>query len=106
MQFNKRYKEGIPEISSCPLGEFVTYKKKWCIKTNSPKYKNTEIVIQNKKPNTKCEAQYAYTIHSIQGETVAPPDYLYIDCRNMWALEHLYTAISRAKSLRQIILVV
>ena len=106
VQFNKRYSKGIPEISQCPLGEYLIFKKKWCIKTNSPKYKNTEVVISNKKPNTKCEEQYAYTIHSAQGETISPPAFLYIDCRRMWALEHLYTAISRAKSLKQIILVI
>jgi len=106
VQFNKRYKKGIPAIFKCPLGEFVNYKKKWCIKTNSPKYKNTQIVINNKKPNTKCVEQYAYTIHSAQGETISPPNDLYIDCRRMWAIEHLYTAISRARSLKQIILII
>ena len=82
------------------------YKKKWSIKTNSSKYKNTEIVIQNTKPDTECVEQYAFTIHSVQGETISPPNRLYIDVRRMWANEHLYTAISRSRSLKQIIFIV
>tara|TARA_Y100000114_G_C11757062_1_gene327452 strand:+ start:98 stop:2956 length:2859 start_codon:yes stop_codon:yes gene_type:complete len=103
-EFNKKFKGGIPENSG--FCNFKIHKKKWYIKTNSPKYSNTEIVIQQTKPDTECLEQYAFTIHSIQGETIDPPNYLYIDVRGMWEIEHLYTAISRARKLSQIILVV
>ena len=109
--FNTKYKNGIPELIGWNEGKteydnYNKYKKKWYIKANSSKYKNQEIVIQNTKPDTQCVEQYAFTIHSVQGETISPPNRLYIDVRRMWAREHLYTAISRARSLKQIIFIV
>lgn len=103
-EYNKKFKGGIPEFGN--FSNWTIKKKKWYIKTNSPKYSNTEIVIQQQKPDTECLEQYAFTIHSVQGETIEPPNHLYIDIRGMWEKEHLYTAISRARKIEQIILVV
>jgi ATP-dependent exoDNAse (exonuclease V) alpha subunit len=102
-EFNCRYKGGI--LENYPGYMFPVRKLKWCVKRNSPKYKNTQIVI-GKKPNTECVEQYAYTIHSIQGETIDTPNKLYIDCRGLWAKEHLYTALSRARKIEQVILII
>ena len=77
--------------------------KKYLIKQNSVDYSNGDIVISDDKPSNSIE-KYAYTIHSVQGE-----DYesnLYIDTRRLKSIEVLYTAISRAKTKKQIHFVV
>ena len=56
------------------------------------------------KPDTKnCVIQHAFTVHSIQGETAQGK--LYIDFAKMFNPQMLYTAISRAKYLHQIVLI-
>mgnify|MGYP003654490106 CR=1 FL=1 len=75
---------------------------KWFVKENNRYYCNGEIVI-GEKPDVKCEIQHAYTVHSIQGETAK--NKLIIDLNGINSSKMFYTAISRAKTLDQIILV-
>jgi len=75
---------------------------KWFVKENNRFYCNGEIVI-GEKPDVKCEIQHAYTVHSIQGETAK--NKLIIDLNGINSSKMFYTAISRAKTLEQIILV-
>jgi ATP-dependent exoDNAse (exonuclease V) alpha subunit len=55
------------------------------------------------KPNAKCEIRHAYTIHSIQGETAKGK--LFINIQKIYNAQMLYTAISRAEYLDNIILI-
>ena len=43
--------------------------KKYLIKGNTREFSNGEIIISDIKPDIKCIEKYAYTTHSIQGET-------------------------------------
>ena len=76
---------------------------KWYITTNTRQFKNGMIVIGD-KPETTCQLQHAYTVHSIQGETAE--NRLFIDVKKNYASRLLYTAISRAKTLEQVRLIV
>jgi len=55
-----------------------------------------------KIPASNYELRYAYTIHSIQGETLEDDANLYIDIRNLWDENVIYTAISRARTQKQV----
>ena len=50
----------------------------------------------------KCEERYASTVHDYQGRDTDKP--IYIDTRFMFAREHPYTAVSRARSIEQLYL--
>jgi len=54
-------------------------------------------------PDANHQIQHAFTVHSIQGETAQGK--LYIDFAKMFNPQMLYTAISRAKYLHQIVLI-
>ena len=75
---------------------------KWYITKNSRYLHNGDIVIGD-KPNKDCEIRHSYTIHSIQGETANHK--LFINMDKVYDSRLLYTAISRAKYLDQIIIV-
>ena len=79
--------------------------KKYMIKTTDLVYCNGEIVVGSEPPTASCTEQEAFTVHSIQGETLKAPRKLFIDRRRMWELEHWYTALSRAQVLDQIYVV-
>ena len=78
---------------------------KYIVTANSRAYSNGEILVRDVEPDCKCEVRHAFTIHSIQGETVKDPDHLFIDARKLWDATHWYTALSRAQYLRQIYIV-
>ena len=77
-------------------------KDKYVVLENSRDHSNGEIVYE-KIPKTKMEMRHAFTIHSIQGETAT--ETLFIDMRKMRSMRMLYTAISRAKFLHQIVFI-
>ena len=65
---------------------------------------NGDIVIGSKPKNG--ELRHGFTIHQIQGETIYKPNKIFIDLRNMFAKEMIYTAVSRAEYINQIYLIV
>ena len=75
---------------------------KFMVKENNTLYNNGEIVY-HKIDNVKMDRQHGFTIHSIQGETATRN--LYIDIRKQKSLRMMYTAISRAKTIQQIHLI-
>ena len=92
----------------CELFEDI---EKYKIKNNTRKYKNGEIIY--KKPTLggiDYEKRHGYTTHSIQGETFE--NNLFIDyqqvCNNTFGntLRLFYTAISRARYMKQIYFVI
>lgn len=58
-----------------------------------------------KEDNKRCEPRHAFTIHSAQGKTIS--NKIYIDTRSMF-FDYclLYTAVSRAKMLSQLYLII
>ena len=85
--------------------------EKYIFKERYDKYFNGSIAILPKNNNVKGkkEVRHAFTIHSIQGETVEMDKKLFIDT-NLFNCsidgKLLYTAISRAKRLEQIYFIV
>jgi hypothetical protein len=78
---------------------------KFLVKNNTKDYSNSEIIYKIPNEFVKVEKQHAFTIHSIQGETIDKEDNLYIDLRKMFSDNHIYTAVSRARNLKQIKLI-
>lgn len=77
--------------------------EKYFIKENNRLYCNGDIVITDKKPDSKCDVQHAFTSHSFQGETCE--ENLFIDSSRMFDSRMFYTAISRARRLDQIFII-
>ncbi|MBY0541435.1 MAG: hypothetical protein K2P52_08510 [Campylobacterales bacterium] len=74
--------------------------EKYYVKKTSTNYDNGSIIISDKQPINSI-IQHAFTIHSVQGETCITK--LFIDTRNIFGdVQMLYTAISRAKFLKNI----
>jgi hypothetical protein len=71
---------------------------KFIVKKNSNDYNNGDIVFDKNIKNTI--PAHAFSIHSIQGETIESK--IFIDCRNMFEPQMLYTAISRARKIEQL----
>jgi hypothetical protein len=71
--------------------------EKYLVKSNSLNYCNGDITFE-KVPNSILT--HAFSISSIQGETIEGN--IYIDMRNMFNPQMLYTAISRARKLEQL----
>ena len=78
-------------------------KKKWYVTKNTDYYNNGDIVIQEEQPDKHAVIRHAYTAHSVQGETVT--NKLFIDFNTLQDIRALYTAISRAKTIKQIFMV-
>ena len=76
--------------------------EKYVVLENTRDYSNGEI-IYSKPDKVRVEPRHAFTIHSIQGETAT--EKLFIDMNKMKSVRMLYTALSRAKYLNQIILI-
>ena len=55
--------------------------------------------------NVKSNLRHAFTIHSVQGDTLQEAHRLFIDARHMFEVQHWYTALSRAQYLDQIFIV-
>jgi hypothetical protein len=77
--------------------------EKYSVKENTRDYCNGEIIIGPKPKKVSCELRHAFTIHSIQGETASHK--LYIEMKKMRSLKMLYTAMSRARTLDQIVFI-
>lgn len=88
--FTDKYSKNFGEIN-----------KYYVLKRNR-KYQRGCIVI-GKKPDVDCEVRHSFTVHSIQGETATSK--LYIDNSKMFDVRMFYTAISRAKELKQITII-
>lgn len=71
--------------------------EKYICKKNYGNLNNGDITF---KQSPACILAYAFSIHSIQGETIK--DKIFIDLRNMFEPQMLYTAISRAKKIEQL----
>jgi hypothetical protein len=78
---------------------------KFLVKNNTKEYSNSQIIYKIPNEFVKVEKQHAFTIHSIQGETIDKENNLYIDLNNMFSDNHIYTAVSRARNLKQIKLI-
>lgn len=78
--------------------------EKYYITNNTKLYNNGEIVYNIPPKGVRYRLQHSYTIHSIQGETIEPPNNLYININNLFSDRSLYTAVSRARYLNQIYL--
>ena len=78
---------------------------KFLVKNNTKDYSNSEIIYDIPNQFIKLDRQHAFTIHSIQGETIENENNLYIDLRKMFSDNHIYTAVSRARNLNQIKLI-
>lgn len=79
--------------------------EKYYVKNNTKSYSNGQILYE--KPTEKgvdYKIRHAYTTHSIQGETAY--NNLYIDINDMRNSKMIYTALSRARFMEQIILIV
>ena len=74
--------------------------QKYNVLENTRDYCNGEI-IYDKPEKVRVEIRHAFTIHSIQGETAT--DKLFIDLNKMKSVRMLYTALSRAKYMKQIV---
>jgi len=83
-------------------GKFDT--EKYYIVENNRLHSNGEILIGEKPQNTKCEIRHSFTTHSIQGETAE--NNLFIDSCKMFDSRMFYTAISRARKLKQIYIII
>ena len=81
-----------------------TRKRKFRALEGSRDPPNGTITISAEAPGPKCEERYASTIHDYQGRDTDKP--IYIDTRYMFAREHPYTAVSRARAIEQLYLVV
>ena len=75
---------------------------KWIVTDKNAKYCNGDIVIGD-KPAATCEIRHAFTVHSVQGETVDSKLFVHAEtlCDNNLA----YTAFSRARAFNQIYVV-
>jgi hypothetical protein len=78
--------------------------EKYYVTENNRLYNNGQIIIGDKPEMTRCETRHAFTCHSIQGETAYHK--LFIDAKKMFDPCMFYTAISRAKKLEQIFIIV
>jgi hypothetical protein len=78
-------------------------KKKFYIKKTNKDYSNGDIIISDTPPNLDYEERYAFTVHSVQGETIKTK--IFISKNKLFMKELLYTAISRAEYLDQIYLI-
>lgn len=79
--------------------------EKYYITNTNKYYCNGDIIISDVIP-TNCvyQIRHCFTVHSIQGETVY--NKLFIDSKKMFNSNIFYTAISRAKTLEQIFIII
>lgn len=83
--------------------EYFKDLKKYYVLNTSRTHSNGDIIISDIQPPSS-EIRHAYTVHSIQGETAQ--NKLFIDMSKMWDNTMIYTALSRAKYLNQIYLII
>ena len=75
--------------------------EKYVVLQNYNKYTNTQILLEKPPKGIKHELRHAFTIYSIQGETAN--NKLFIDVNKLNDIKTVYTALSRAKYLNQIV---
>ena len=97
---------GTNEVKNFYTGLFAGKfeKEKYYVMENNRLFNNGEIVIGTQPDKCKCEVRHSFTTHSIQGETAS--NNLFIDSSKMFDSRMFYTAISRAKTIDQIYLIV
>ena len=78
-------------------------REKYYVTENNRLYNNGEIVIGAAPEMCKSEVRHCFTTHSIQGETATHN--LFIDSARMFEARMFYTAVSRAKTLSQIFII-
>jgi hypothetical protein len=76
--------------------------EKYVVLANYTNYCNTEILLEKPPAGIRHELRHAFTIYSCQGETAK--NKLFIDIKNLKDIKTIYTALSRAKYLSQIVL--
>tara|TARA_Y100000004_G_scaffold195092_1_gene261288 strand:+ start:646 stop:3774 length:3129 start_codon:yes stop_codon:yes gene_type:complete len=93
-QYNKEYCEMFADIP------------KYRVKSNFTQYKNGEIIFEDLDiiPKKDKEFRHAFTVHSVQGLTFEHN--IFIDLRRLQLNRMFYTAISRAKKIEQIYLII
>tara|TARA_R100001015_G_C4632706_1_gene196617 strand:+ start:1551 stop:4271 length:2721 start_codon:yes stop_codon:yes gene_type:complete len=75
--------------------------EKYVVLANYNKYTNTQILLEKPPKGIRHELRHGYTIYSCQGETAK--NKLFIDVKNLKDIKTIYTALSRAKYLSQIV---
>ena len=78
--------------------------EKYYITEKSTTYCNGDIVIGEKQEHCTSEVRHCFTVHSIQGETAHCN--LFIDAGRMFDTKMFYTAVSRAKTIEQIFIII
>jgi len=78
--------------------------EKYRVTDNTRDYCNGDIIFE-KIPKIRCELRHGYTIHSVQGVTIPQGQKLFIDLRRMKSLKMIYTALSRARLISQIYII-
>ena len=76
---------------------------KYTVLENTRDWSNGEIIIGPKPDKVKCELRHGYTIYASQGTTAEHK--LFIDVNKMNSLKLLYTAMSRARTMDQIVFI-
>ena len=76
--------------------------EKYVVLANYTNYCNTQILLEKPPAGIRHELRHAFTIFSCQGETAK--NKLFIDIKNLKDIKTIYTALSRAKYLSQIVL--
>lgn len=76
--------------------------QKWIVTEKNAKYCNGDIVI-GAKPHAQCEIRHAFTVHSVQGETVH--NNLFVSAETLVDNRLAYTAFSRARRYDQIFMI-
>jgi hypothetical protein len=76
--------------------------QKWIVTEKNAKYCNGDIVI-GQRPHAQCEIRHAFTVHSVQGETV--DNNLFISAETLVDNRLAYTAFSRARRYNQIFMI-
>ena len=85
------------------LSEHEGIQSKWIVTEKNAKYCNGDIIV-GAKPQATCEIRHAFTVHSVQGETV---DNTLFVCPEVLVDNRLaYTAFSRARRYDQIFMLV
>jgi hypothetical protein len=75
--------------------------EKYVVLANYTNYCNTQILLEKPPAGIRHELRHAFTIFSCQGMTT--PNKLFIDVKNLRDIKTIYTALSRAKYLSQIV---
>lgn len=85
------------------IKERTDIQNKWIVTEKNAKYCNGDIVV-GAKPQATCEIRHAFTVHSVQGETVEGT--LYLSSEVLVDNRLAYTAFSRARRYSQIYMLI